>query len=291
MFHLAILGGPKLDDARCSATVAAINEPLDLAQYTKGGPAEWTQTVETKGTLGTGDGPYVVDTLTAPEENPYKSWIRFGGMDFFADGKSAALCTWSGDVWTVTGIDEKLEKLTWKRIATGLFQPLGLKIVDGKIYVLGRDGITRLDDLNGDGEADFYAAFNHDMAATTGFHEFAFDLQTDPEGNFYFAKAGAGEGRRPGVRHHRGQQRHADEGLQGRQDPGQLRHRFPRPQRDRRRPRGAGHQRRQRGDLDAQVPAQPGQAGRLLRRGRHRPPRRQADHVRRADLLVPQGRR
>ncbi len=162
---------------------------LDLARYTKGGPAEWTQTVETQGKLGTGDGPYVVDTLTAPDENPYRSWIRFGGMDFFADGKSAALCTWSGDVWTVTGIDEKLEKLTWRRIAAGLFQPLGLRIVDGKIYVLGRDGITRLDDLNGDGEADFYAAFNHDMAATTGFHEFAFDLQTDPEGNFYFSKA------------------------------------------------------------------------------------------------------
>ena len=27
------------------------------------------------------------------------------------------------------------------------------------------------------------------MAVTTGFHEFAFDLQTDPEGNFYFSKA------------------------------------------------------------------------------------------------------
>ncbi len=108
----------------------ACQGPLDLAPYTKGGPSQWPQTVETKGTLGTGDGPYVVDTLTAPDENPYKSWMRFGGMDFFADGKSAALSTWSGDVWTVTGIDETLEKLTWKRFATGLFQPLGLKIVD-----------------------------------------------------------------------------------------------------------------------------------------------------------------
>ena len=88
------------------------------------------------------------------------------------------------------GSTTKLEKLTWRRFAAGLFQPLGLKIVDEKVYVLGRDGITRLDDLDGDGEADFYEAFNHDMAVTTGFHEFAFDLQTDPEGNFYFAKAG-----------------------------------------------------------------------------------------------------
>ncbi len=189
-FKLVIGGGSKGDLAKLAGTLKDSGPPVELTQYTKGGPAHWTQTVETKGTLGTGDGPYVVDTLTAPDENPYKSWIRFGGMDFFADGKSAALSTWSGDVWTVTGIDDKLEKLTWRRIAAGLFQPLGLKIVDGKIYVLGRDGITRLNDLDGDGEADFYEAFNHDMAVTTGFHEFAFDLQTDPEGNFYFSKAG-----------------------------------------------------------------------------------------------------
>lgn len=189
-FRLAISAGPKLDDARWTAAVDALGATPDLTPFTKGGPAQWPQTVVTKGTLGSGDGPYVVDTLTAPDENPFKSWMRFGGMDFFEGGTSAALSTWSGDVWTVTGIDATLEKLTWKRFAAGLFQPLGLRIVDGKIHVLGRDGITRLDDLDGDGEADFYAAFNHDMAVTTGFHEFAFDLQTDPGGNFYFSKAG-----------------------------------------------------------------------------------------------------
>ena len=31
-----------------------------------------------------------------------------------------------GDVWLVKGVDEKLEKLTWQRIATGLYHPLGL---------------------------------------------------------------------------------------------------------------------------------------------------------------------
>jgi Domain of unknown function (DUF6797) len=192
-FKLVIGSRPKTKEALANfdVQVNAVGSGvvLDLAPFTKGGPSQWPQTVETKGKLGTGDGPYVVDTITAPEENPYRSWMRFGGMDFFADGKSAALSTWSGDVWVVTGIDESLEKLTWKRFAAGLFQPLGLKIVAEKVYVLGRDGITRLNDLDGDGEADFYEAFNHEMAVTTGFHEFALDLQTDPEGNFYFAKA------------------------------------------------------------------------------------------------------
>jgi glucose/arabinose dehydrogenase len=83
-----------------------------------------------------------------------------------------------------------LENVSWKRYAAGLFQALGLKIVDNQVYVLGRDQITRLHDLNNDGEADFYENFNNDMQVTPGFHEFAFDLQTDPDGNFYFSKGG-----------------------------------------------------------------------------------------------------
>jgi hypothetical protein len=178
---------PKAAEAEAKKAVA--EKTIDIASLTKGGASRWTQKIETKGELGTGDGAYVVDTLTAPETNPYFSWLRFGGLDFFSDGR-AALSTWSGDVWIVSGIDEKLEKLTWKRYATGLFQPLGLKIVNDEIYALGRDQITRLKDLNKDGEADFYETFNNDVEVTPSFHEFAFDLQTDSEGNFYFAKAG-----------------------------------------------------------------------------------------------------
>ncbi|HZZ41498.1 MAG TPA: DUF6797 domain-containing protein [Tepidisphaeraceae bacterium] len=162
----------------------------DVVALTKGGPSLWGQTIMTKGEVGKGDGPYVVDTLTVPEENPYKSWMRFGGFDFFPDGKSAAICTWSGDVWIVSGIDDSLQHLKWKRYATGLFQALGLKIVDGEVFVLGRDQITHLHDLNHDGEADFYENFNNDCQVSSSFHEFTFDLERDSKGNFYYVKAG-----------------------------------------------------------------------------------------------------
>ncbi len=89
-----------------------------------------------------------------------------------------------------SAISNQPSTIRWRRFATGLYHALGLKVVNGEIYVTGRDGITRLRDLNGDGEADFYEAFNHDVMVTKSFHEFVFDLQTDPEGNFYFAKAG-----------------------------------------------------------------------------------------------------
>jgi hypothetical protein len=171
---------------------AAAGPIVDPETLTHGRPPRWAQAVETKGVVApAGEDAYVVDTLTPPEKNPYNAWIRFGGFDFVdVGGTTAALCTWSGDVWTCSGIDDKLEKLTWRRVASGLFQPLGLKVVGGKVYTLGRDGITRLNDLNGDGETDFYENFNSDVAVTPAFHEFAFDLQTDVDGNFYFAKGG-----------------------------------------------------------------------------------------------------
>lgn len=185
----------------------------DLSVLTKGGPARWAQTVETRVVLGEDDlqkqlkrlraaeapdaarireieaSPYVVDTLPLPDKNPYNAWMRVGGLDFFANG-DLAISTWSGDVWIARGLANKTGTITWRRYATGLFHALGLRIVDDVVYVLGRDQITRLADLNSDGEADRYECFNHDVQVTPNFHEFAFDLQTDPQGNFYFVKGG-----------------------------------------------------------------------------------------------------
>src|SRR5207249_10777307 len=114
-------------------------------------PAHWPQDVVTKGVLATSktpDGAYVTDSLTPPIENPWKRRVRFGGLDFFSNGKRAALCTWDGDVWIVSGIDDKLENLTWKRFASGMYETLGLKIVNDVIYTSGRDQLTRYHDLN-----------------------------------------------------------------------------------------------------------------------------------------------
>ena len=160
---------------------------MDLRNFTKGGPSHWPGVVEAKGTRGDDKEAYTVDWIAEPATNPYNAKTFFGGFDFFSDGR-AAICTFHGDVWIVSGIDDKLENLTWKRYATGLFQPLGLKIVKDQIYVLGRDQITRLHDLNGDDEADFYENFNNDTIVTPNYHEFCLDLHTDNAGNFYFAK-------------------------------------------------------------------------------------------------------
>lgn len=222
-FKVLYWKGPAGDLGKFTEAAKTSAKAADLRELTKGGPARYPELIATQGVTAeaaagkklneeisttsdpakkteleqklaaeiarVGKQAYVVDTITLPDDNPWKSWLRIGGLDFFNDGR-AAISTWSGDVWIVSGLDDTLGKLEWKRFATGLFQPLGLKIADEKIHTLGRDQITRLTDLNNDGEADLYENFNNDVQVTPGFHEFALDLHTDPEGNFYFAKGG-----------------------------------------------------------------------------------------------------
>ncbi len=160
-----------------------------LATLTKGGPGRWKERIETRPVIGRNDGPFAIDDLTPPAINPWMAQVRPTGLDFLPDGKSLAVCTWDGDVWVVRDIDDLSGTIAWRRIASGLFQPLGLKVIGGAIYVSCRDQIAILHDLNGDGETDFYECFNSDHQVTESFHEFATGLQADAEGNFYYAKA------------------------------------------------------------------------------------------------------
>jgi len=157
------------------------------------GPARWSdKTVVTQGTLGTGVGPYVIDTLTIPygNDNPFKTPMRIGGLDFLSDGR-AAVCTLMGDVWLVDGIDKDLQQLRWTRFAAGLNQPLGLIVREGKILVAGRDQLTRLHDLNHDNEADFYECVSNSFQTGTG-HDFLTNLFADQSGALYFYSTNTG---------------------------------------------------------------------------------------------------
>ncbi len=162
---------------------------LDLEPLTHGGPPRWPTKVTTAPIVGNDDGPFAVDVLTRPEDNPWLCQVRLTGIDFFPDGNEAILSAWDGDIWHVTGLNNAAAGLTWQRIASGLFQPLGVKIVDGEIYITCRDQLVILHDLNDDGEIDYFENFNNDHQVTDHFHEFAMGLQTDDQGNFYYAKS------------------------------------------------------------------------------------------------------
>ena len=161
----------------------------DLGRLTRGGPARWPQILQTVPRIGRSEGPFAVDTLTRPTGNPWKSRLRMSGVDFFDGGETMVACCCDGDVWLIDGINRLGESISWKRIASGLFHPLGIKMVDDRIFVTCRDQIVILNDLNGDGETDFYECFNNDHQVTDHFHEFAMGLQVDSDRNLYYAKS------------------------------------------------------------------------------------------------------
>ena len=162
----------------------------DLQSYTQGSDARWPQVINMKGELKGYESDYfIVDQIPIPEKNPWGSFMRIAGFDYFSDGDKAAFCTWNGDVWIVSNLNDDLQNVEWKRFAAGMNETLGLCIVNDEIFVNGKDQITRLHDLNKDGEADFYENFNNDCKITKNFHEFTFDLDADKYGNLYFAKA------------------------------------------------------------------------------------------------------
>ena len=178
--HLEGPRTPKFDNGETQALIAP-------------GPTSWThQPVITQGTLGDGKGPYVIDTLAVPygKQNPFHTPMRIGGLGFLPDGR-AVVCTLTGDVWLIEGVDDDLDQLRWTRYAAGLNQPLGLLVQDGKILVAGRDQITRLHDLNNNDEADYYECVSNQFETSPG-NDVLTNLNTDDQGALYFSPVKTG---------------------------------------------------------------------------------------------------
>jgi len=100
---------------------------------------------------------------------------KVGGMAFRDDGKMV-LASWDldGAVYLVDPDAPPASRV--QRIAEGLQEPLGLTVVDGRIFVLQKQELTELIDLDGDEVIDRYRAVTYDWRANANFHSFAFGL-------------------------------------------------------------------------------------------------------------------
>jgi len=119
-------------------------------------------------------------TLTDLRPNGFEPKVT--GMDWLPDGR-LVISTWgesnqtAGEVYILanTGGSTAPGRVTTKKIAGNLKEPMGLKVVDGVVYVSEKQRLTKLVDTNGDEVADRY-----DTVATwpfgNNFHEFAFGL-------------------------------------------------------------------------------------------------------------------
>jgi mono/diheme cytochrome c family protein len=72
-----------------------------------------------------------------------------------------------------------------------LYEPLNLKVLRDTIYVLDREGIVRLVDVNGDGEADAYENFSNVLVQSGESREYPLGLAAKPGGGFYVSIGGA----------------------------------------------------------------------------------------------------
>jgi cytochrome c5 len=163
---------------------------LDLTKYTRGGSQREPGKISSPIISGNSASAYSEDVITLPLENEFKSRVRPTGIEFINQNKDALVCTIDGEIWKIENITQASGPVQWSRIATGLFQPLGIKLYKDQIFVSCRDQIVRLHDLNNDGTIDYYESFNSDHQVTEHFHEFAMGLQCDVDGNFYYAKSG-----------------------------------------------------------------------------------------------------
>jgi glucose/arabinose dehydrogenase/mono/diheme cytochrome c family protein len=171
-------------------SMAVGQAPAAAATILTDAPAStrWPQSVTTRGTLATGSA-YVLDRIALPTTNPWRRNVRLADIAFLGGGRAAAV-TFDGDVWSITGLDGDLTAVTWRRFTSGLHEPLGIAARAGELFVFDRNGIWRLHDADGNGEADRHELFSNAFVQTAETREFAMSIRAAPDGSFVIAKGG-----------------------------------------------------------------------------------------------------
>jgi len=184
---LMVWTGPVEKKADFEKALAGVK--VKMPAFEKGGSPYWKETIYTQGKLAPDTSAFVLDELTLPLPNPWKRNVRVADIAFYTDGR-AAVVTFEGDVWILENIDAKLKKLSWKRYASGLYEPMSIGIHENLIYVFGKEGIVRLHDLNDDGAADFYENFSPRILQSMDSREWPADMKIAADGTVFIAKGG-----------------------------------------------------------------------------------------------------
>lgn len=153
--------------------------------------------ITTTATLGTAKSGYAIDDIPLPFENPRKRNVRLADIAFLNDQGDAAGVTFDGDVWLISGLKGDLEKVTWRRFASGLHEPMSIVVRKAEsekqkveILVFDRNGIWKLMDTDGDKACDRYEMFCNLFAQTAETREFPNSMKLGPDGSLYISKGG-----------------------------------------------------------------------------------------------------
>jgi glucose/arabinose dehydrogenase/mono/diheme cytochrome c family protein len=177
------------------SVVMGTRAPASVDAFTAPAPARersgrrWPAEVTTRITPSSSNAAFVVDDIPLPTDNPWRRNVRPGDVQFMSDG-TGVVVTLDGDVWTARGLAERSGVVRWRRFTSGLHEPLTVAIRDDQIYAFDRNGIWRLRDTDGDGEADVHELFSNAFAQTADMREFPSTVRAAPKGEFVIAKGG-----------------------------------------------------------------------------------------------------
>jgi glucose/arabinose dehydrogenase len=109
--------------------------------------------------------------------------------------EKVAVATRRGDVWICSGAyDDDLTKVTWKKFAHGLHEPLGMHYQDGSLLLTQRPEYSRIRDSDGDGTADIFETINSGWGINGDYHEYAFGTPPDKNGDAWITLCLTGSG-------------------------------------------------------------------------------------------------
>jgi putative heme-binding domain-containing protein len=153
---------------------------------------QWTK-VGDEGGRAAADGSGAINRNASPGYEMESIPLPFAGcrpsdIAFTTDGAMYALAMTEGQVWrSRTPPVDHPDRVNWQRYASGLYHPIGLAVVDNRLFVAQKPEITELVDRDGDGSVDHYRTVATGWGLSTGWHEYCFGLAADRQKNLWFA--------------------------------------------------------------------------------------------------------
>ena len=152
--------------------------PSPLAKLGEVGQAEYSRRA------GPQNPHYNIEHLPLPDELE----LLITGMDWLEDGR-LAVCTWPGEVYLLEGLLDEEGPVTFRRLAKGLNEPMGLLVRDGRLYVSQKPELTEITFDEQGGRTEF-TRVSADWGYSGHYNAFSYGPIEDRDGRFALANAG-----------------------------------------------------------------------------------------------------
>ena len=147
----------------------------------------WTKVGDESGRVGKAMARAVPGYLIEDIPTPFKG-CRPSDIAFTADGVMYAIAMTEGEVWrTRTPPPGHPDLVQWTRYAAGLYHPIGIAVINSRVFIAQKPEVTELIDRDGDGTVDHFRTVATGWGLSTGWHEYCFGLGVDPQNNLWIA--------------------------------------------------------------------------------------------------------